>query len=64
MREKTRNFLVGLTVMVSLVLLCGMIIIFREVPGFMRNLPGFAQLGYEVRAIFPDSGGIRRAYSA
>ena len=51
MREKTRNFLVGLTVMVSLVLLCGMIIIFRELPGFMR-------LGYEVRAIFPDSGGI------
>ena len=51
MREKTRNFLVGLTVMVSLVLLCGMIVIFRELPGFMR-------LGYEVRAIFPDSGGI------
>lgn len=51
MIERTRNFLVGLTVMVSLILLCGMIIIFRELPGFMR-------LGYEVQAVFPDSGGI------
>ena len=51
MREKTRNFLVGLTVIVALVLFCGMIVIFRELPGFMR-------LGYEVRAVFPDSGGI------
>ena len=51
MREKTRNFLVGLTVMIALVLLCGMIIIFRELPGFMR-------LGYEVRVLFPDAGGI------
>ncbi len=52
MKNTTRNLLVGFTVMTALGLLGGMIMIFREVPSFMRV--GY----YEVRAVLPTSGGL------
>lgn len=52
MREKTRNFIVGLTVLIGLVLLGSMIVIFRELPPFLR-------LGsYDVKVHFKDAAGV------
>lgn len=51
MREKASNLMVGLTVLVALALLGGMIVIFRELPGWMRG-------GYELQAEFPNASGI------
>ena len=52
MREKTRSFIVGLTVLVGLVLLGSMIVIFRELPPFLR-------LGsYDVKVHFNDAAGV------
>lgn len=51
MKERTRNLTVGLTVLVALVLLGAMIVIFRELPSFMR-------VGYGVKVRFPDARGI------
>jgi len=51
MKERTRNLTVGLTVLVALVLLGAMIVIFRELPSFMR-------VGYGVKVSFPDARGI------
>jgi len=51
MKERTRNLLVGLTVMVALVVMGGMILVFQE-------LPGFLQMGYRVKLRFPGASGI------
>jgi len=51
MKDKTRNLLVGLTVLVALGLLGGMILLFQELPTFLR-------VGYEVRVKFADTGGV------
>jgi phospholipid/cholesterol/gamma-HCH transport system substrate-binding protein len=51
MREKTRNLLIGTTVLIALALLGGMILIFQELPAFM-------QVGYEVRATMGEAGGV------
>jgi len=51
MKDRTRNLSVGLTVLAGLVLLGAMILIFRELPGFMR-------VGYEVNVTFADTGGV------
>ena len=51
MKDRTRNLCVGLTVLAGLVLLGTMILIFRELPGFMR-------VGYEVNVTFADTGGV------
>ena len=51
MKERTRNVLVGLTVLVALVVLGGMIIIFQELPDFLR-------LGYPVKIRFPSGSGL------
>ncbi|KPK81178.1 MAG: hypothetical protein AMJ81_10805 [Phycisphaerae bacterium SM23_33] len=50
MREKTRNLLVGLTVIIALVLLGAMITLFQE-------LPEFVQVGYRIQARFPNASG-------
>jgi phospholipid/cholesterol/gamma-HCH transport system substrate-binding protein len=50
MKESTRNLLVGLTVVLALGILGGMIIAFRELPSFM-------QTGYAVRIHMSDTGG-------
>ena len=49
MKEKTRNFLAGLTVLVGLALLGAMILIFQE-------LPGFLQVGYKLQIHFWAAG--------
>ena len=52
MREKTRDLIVGLTVLVGLVLLGAMIVIFRELPASLR-------LGYyDVKVSFSHAGGV------
>ena len=51
MRERTRNVLVGLTVLLALGILGALIIIFQELPGFM-------QPGYAVKVRFPTAGGL------
>jgi phospholipid/cholesterol/gamma-HCH transport system substrate-binding protein len=50
MKDKTRNLLVGLTVMTALAILAGLIIQFQELPGFLR-------LGYDLKLTFPETGG-------
>ncbi len=52
MTERTRNFLIGLTVLVGLVVLGAMIVIFRELPAFLRF--GY----YDVSVRFPDAAGV------
>ena len=51
MKENTRNLLVGVTVLVALVLLAGMIVIFQELPAFMR-------VGYTVGLHFRHAGAV------
>lgn len=52
MKERTRNLIVGLTVLIGLVLLGSMIVIFRELPAFLR-------LGYyDVTVRFDHAGGV------
>jgi ABC-type transporter Mla subunit MlaD len=51
MRDRTRNVLVGLTVLIALLVLGGMLIVFREVPAFL-------QPGYMVKVRLPHSSGL------
>jgi len=51
MTEKTRNLMVGLTVLVGLALLSGMILIFQELPSFLR-------VGYGVKVRAADTLGV------
>jgi phospholipid/cholesterol/gamma-HCH transport system substrate-binding protein len=51
MNERTRNLLVGLTVLVGAALLAAMILIFQE-------LPSFLQIGYKLNITASDASGI------
>ena len=51
MTENARNLAVGLTVIVALVILGVMILVFREVPSFIR-------MGYDVRVQVSDAAGL------
>jgi len=50
MKEKTRNVLVGLTVLVALAILGALILMFHELPTFVR-------VGYIHKARFPNASG-------
>ncbi len=52
MTDRRRNLLVGITVLMAMIILGGMIIIFRELPTFMRP-------GYELRFTHKDTGCVR-----
>ncbi len=52
MTDRRRNLLVGITVLTAMIILGGMIVIFRELPGFMRP-------GYELRFTYWDTGCVR-----
>lgn len=52
MTDNRRNLLVGITVLTAVIILGGMIVIFRELPGFMRP-------GYELRFTSWDTGSVR-----
>lgn len=51
MNDKTRNFVVGLTVAGALAILAGMIVLFRQLPSFLHA-------GYPVVFHFSDTGGV------
>jgi phospholipid/cholesterol/gamma-HCH transport system substrate-binding protein len=51
MKEKTRNLIVGLTVAGALAILAGMIVLFRQLPSFLRG-------GYPLVLQFSDTGGV------
>ncbi len=52
MTERKRNVLVGATVLVAVIILGGMILIFQELPAFMRP-------GYQVKFTSYNTGGLR-----
>jgi phospholipid/cholesterol/gamma-HCH transport system substrate-binding protein len=51
MNQRVKNVAVGLTVIVALALLGGMILIFAGVPGLLTG-------GYQVRITLPEAGGV------
>lgn len=51
MKDKSRNLLVGLTVLIALVILGGLIVQFQELPSFLR-------IGYQIKLLFPEATGV------
>jgi phospholipid/cholesterol/gamma-HCH transport system substrate-binding protein len=51
MKETTRNLAIGVTVLLSLVILASMALLFQDLPGFLRT-------GYVVKVTFPSTGGV------